>query len=45
MITGVKVHDLYVGDDNNDETISQVLKFLAALDTESMNQISEIKYS
>lgn len=42
MITGVKVHDLYVGDDNSDETISQVLKFLAALDTESMNQISEI---
>ena len=24
MITGVKVHDLYVGDDNNDETMNQI---------------------
>lgn len=42
MITGVKMHDLYVGDDNSDETINQILKFLDALDVESMNQISEI---
>lgn len=42
LITGITLHDLYIGDDNTNETIGQLLGFLQKLDTESLNQISEI---
>lgn len=42
LITGITLHDLYIGDDNTNETITQVLGFLQKLDAEALNQISEI---
>ena len=42
LISGVAVHDLYIGDDNTDETIAQVLDLLQRLDSDSLSQISEI---
>ncbi len=42
LVTGVAVHDLYIGDDVKDKTIKVVLQFLQQLSPEAMNQISEI---
>ena len=42
MVTGITMHDMYIGDDNEDEQIAKVLFFLEQLDSESLNQISEI---
>lgn len=42
LITGITLHDLYIGDDNTNETVAQVLCFLQKLDAEALNQISEI---
>ena len=33
LITGVSMHDLYIGDDNQNEVVAQVLDFLQKLDT------------
>ena len=42
LVTGVAVHDLYIGDDVKDKTIKVVLQFLQQLSPEALNQISEI---
>lgn len=42
MITGIALHDRYIGDDVDDENVKAVLYFLQQLDGESLNQISEI---
>ena len=42
LITGVSMHDLYIGDDNQNEVVAQVLDFLQKLDTNTLNQISEV---
>ena len=45
LITGVTLHGLYIGDDNTDERVAQILDFLQRLDGESLNQISEVNIS
>ena len=45
MITGVIMHDLYIGDDNDNDTVKQLLEFLQQLDENTLNQISEINIS
>ena len=42
LITGVKMHDMYIGDDNQDERTAKVLMFLSMLDAEAINYLSEI---
>ncbi|MCR5758407.1 MAG: FtsQ-type POTRA domain-containing protein [Selenomonas sp.] len=42
LITGVRMHDMYIGDDNKDDRVTKVLAFLAQLDAESLNHLSEI---
>ncbi len=42
MITGSTVHDLYIGDDVDNETIKKILDFLQKLDETSLNKLSEI---
>jgi len=42
LITGTTLHDLYIGDDNKDERIAQILMFLQKLNADALNQISEI---
>lgn len=42
MITGVKVSDLYIGDDVSDETLKKILYYLQSMDEESLNKISEV---
>lgn len=42
LITGVVLHDLYIGDDNTDETVGAVLVFLQKINPEALNRISEI---
>ena len=42
LITGVSMHDKYIGDDNTDENVKKVLEFLAMLDSETLNHLSEI---
>lgn len=42
LITGVVLHDLYIGDDNTDETVGSVLVFLQKINPEALNRISEI---
>lgn len=42
LVTGVAVHDLYIGDDVKDKTIKVVLQFLQQLSPEALNQLSEI---
>ena len=42
LITGVTLHDLYIGDDNTNETVAQILSFLQKLDADALNHISEI---
>ena len=42
MITGAVVHDLYIGDDVEDEMVKKILYFLQQLKESSLNKISEI---
>ncbi|MBQ5419732.1 MAG: FtsQ-type POTRA domain-containing protein [Selenomonas sp.] len=42
MITGVKMHDMYIGDDNKDTRVAKVLVLLASLNQEAINSLSEI---
>lgn len=42
LITGIKMHDMYIGDDNKDERVTKVLMFLSQLDAESLNHLSEV---
>lgn len=42
MITGVKMHDMYIGDDNKDTRVAKVLELLASLNQEAINSLSEI---
>ena len=42
MITGITLHDKYIGDDANNETLKQILYYLERLDAVSLNQISEV---
>lgn len=42
VITGVSVHDIYIGDDNADPNVADALKLLAGLDETALNQISEL---
>ena len=42
LITGVAMHDKYIGDDNTDPSVQKVLEFLSLLDADSLNHLSEI---
>ena len=42
MITGAAVHDLYIGDEIDDELIKKILDFLQRLNEETLNRISEV---
>lgn len=42
LVTGVTVHDLYIGDTTKDPHTLKVLDFLGRLDDDTLNQISEI---
>ena len=42
IITGVKLHDLYIGDDNTSPQIEKVLAFLRKIDYTEVAQLSEI---
>ena len=42
MITGATVHDMYIGDDVEDEHVQKILDFLELLDAASLNKISEV---
>lgn len=45
LITGVSVHDLYIGDDVKDPNINKVLALLQHLSPEALNQVSEVNAS
>ncbi|SFT72087.1 cell division protein FtsQ [Selenomonas sp. GACV-9] len=45
LITGIVLHDLYIGDDNRDEVVAWILQFLQQLDAEALNQVSEVNIS
>ena len=42
IITGVKLRDLYIGDDNNDPQVAQAISFLARVDPADIGEISEV---
>lgn len=42
IITGVKLRDLYIGDDNNDSQVAQAISFLARIDPADIGEISEV---
>ena len=42
LVTGISVHDLYIGDDVQDSTVKKVLEFLQQLSPEALNQLSEV---
>lgn len=42
MITGLAVHDLFIGDDLNDEMTKKIVEFLQYLDEQTTSEISEI---
>lgn len=42
VITGVSVHDIYIGDDNTDPNVAAALQLLAGLDETALNQVSEL---
>lgn len=42
MITGAAVHDLYIGDEIEDEDVKKILGFLQLLNEETLNRLSEI---
>ena len=42
IITGIKLRDLYIGDDNNDPQVAQAISFLARIDPADIGEISEV---
>ena len=42
IVTGVKLRDLYIGDDNNDPQVAQAISFLARIDPADIGEISEV---
>ena len=42
MLTGIILHNMYIGDETQDPTIKKILEYLQYLDAESLNRISEI---
>ena len=42
IITGVKLRDLYIGDDNNDPQVAQAISFLARINPADIGEISEV---
>lgn len=42
LITGIKMHDMYIGDDNKDQRVTKVLEFLSQLNSEALNHLSEV---
>ena len=42
IITGVKLRDLYIGDDNNAPQVAQAISFLARIDPADIGEISEV---
>lgn len=42
IITGVKLRDLYIGDDNNDPQVAQAISFLTRIDPADIGEISEV---
>ncbi len=42
LIAGVKMHDMYIGDDNKDPNVGKILEFLSLLDADSLNSLSEV---
>ena len=42
IITGVRLRDLYIGDDNNDPQVAQAISFLARIDPADIGEISEV---
>lgn len=42
MITGATVHDLYIGDEIDNDLVKQILDFLRRLNEETLNRLSEI---
>jgi len=42
IITGVKLRDLYIGDDNNDPQVAQAISFLARIDPADIGEIWEV---
>ena len=42
IITGVKLRDLYIGDDNNDPQVAQAISVLARIDPADIGEISEV---
>lgn len=42
MVTGITLHDMYIGDDNKNELLTKIIYFLQLLNQESLNQISEV---
>ena len=42
IITGVKLRDLYIGDDNDNAQVAHVIAFLAKIDPADIGQISEV---
>ena len=42
IITGIKLRDLYIGDDNSDPQVASVISFLSRIDPADIGQISEV---
>ena len=42
MITGASVHDLYIGDEIDNEIVKKILDFIQRLNEETLNRLSEI---
>ena len=42
IITGVKLRDLYIGDDNDNAQVAKVITFLSKIDPADIGQISEV---
>jgi len=42
IITGVKLRDLYIGDDNDNAQVAKVITFLGKIDPADIGQISEV---
>ena len=42
IITGIKLRDLYIGDDNTDAQVAQVITFLSRINPADIGQISEV---
>lgn len=42
IITGIKLRDLYIGDDNTDPQVAQVISFLSKINPADIGQISEV---